>query len=132
MASRAKPFVFPLIPLSTPRLRLEPLDPTKHGPLFFAGCRGNPHLFDYLDYGPFTSSPQFEEWCRTRIQEKPTHAAWAIYVRTSATQKEADWEFAGLVGLINADVQNSSVEMGLVRVLFLNYPAEVVITESHF
>ena len=118
MGSPASTFVFPHKPPSTPRLRLEPLDPSKHAPLFFAGCKDHPHLFDYLPYGPFTSIPQFEEWCRTRIQEKPTSAAWAVYVKTQAAQTKETWEFAGIVGLINADVQNRSVELGLVRPLF--------------
>lgn len=115
MASPTSNFVFPFKPLSTPRLRLEPWDTPKHAPLFFAGCKDNPHLFDYLNYGPFPSLPQFEEWCRTRIQEKRTSAAWAIYAKTQATQTEEQWKFAGIVGLVNADVDNRSVELGLVQ-----------------
>lgn len=115
MVSPTSNFVFPLRPLSTPRLRLELLDPPKHAPLLFAGCKDHPHLFDYLTYGPFTSVPQLIEWCRTRIQEKPTSVAWAIYAKTEAVQTEELWEFAGIIGLVNADVQNRSVELGLVR-----------------
>lgn len=115
MDSPTSTFVFPHKPLSTPHLFLEPWDPPKHAPLFFAGCKDHPHLFDYLPYGPFTSIPQFEEWCRTRIQEKPTSAAWAVYVKTQAAQTKEKWEFAGIVGLINADVQNRRVEPGSVR-----------------
>ena len=115
MDCSASNFVFPLRPLATPRLRLEPLDPSKHAPLFFAGCKDHPHLFDFVTYGPFTSSAQYEEWCRTQVQEKPTSTAWAIYAKTQATPAKEKWEFAGIIGMINADVQNRSVELGVVR-----------------
>ena len=34
-----------------------------------------------------------------------------------AAQTEEQWEFAGITGLVNADVQNSSVELGLVPLI---------------
>ena len=124
MDSPSSTFVFPLKPLSTPHIRLEPWDTPKHAPFLFAGCKDHPHLFDYTAWGPFTSIAQLEEWCRTHIQEKPTSAAWAIYAKTQAAQTKEKWEFAGIAGVVNADVQNRSVELGAVRPAF-RYPHQV-------
>lgn len=40
-------------PLTGERVRLEPLDPDRHGDDLFAAAQGDPRLWDYLPYGPF-------------------------------------------------------------------------------
>jgi len=89
MASAFNPFVFPIIPLSTERVRLEPWDSAKHATLFYDGCKDHPHLFDYLNHGPFDSAAHVEEWYRTEVQEKLTAFAWAIYAKTPGADRRA-------------------------------------------
>jgi RimJ/RimL family protein N-acetyltransferase len=39
--------------LTGDRVRLEPLDPGRHADDLYAAAAGDPHLWDYLPYGPF-------------------------------------------------------------------------------
>lgn len=44
-------------------VRLEPLDPVRHGPgLWAAASAGDPRLWDYLPYGPFADRSAFSAW----------------------------------------------------------------------
>jgi RimJ/RimL family protein N-acetyltransferase len=43
------------------RISLEPLDPDRHAEPLFAAAHGDPHLWDYLPYGPFDSLDAFRE-----------------------------------------------------------------------
>lgn len=44
-------------------VRLEPLDPARHGPgLWAAASEGDPRLWDYLPYGPFADEDAFGSW----------------------------------------------------------------------
>lgn len=44
-------------------MRLEALDPERHGAaLYAAACSGDPHLWDYMAYGPFADAQAFGEW----------------------------------------------------------------------
>lgn len=50
-------------------VRLEPIDPVRHcDPLFEAshGAAGDPHIWDYLPYGPFASRDAFRAWLDER------------------------------------------------------------------
>jgi len=50
-----------------PTVRLEPLDPDRHGPSLFAAAQGpgaDPLLWTYLSYGPFADAGEFTAWLR--------------------------------------------------------------------
>lgn len=51
-------------PLQGDRVRLEPLN-VSHAPSLFAAAHGqsaDPHLWDFLPYGPFGDEPEFAAW----------------------------------------------------------------------
>jgi RimJ/RimL family protein N-acetyltransferase len=59
-------------PLNGTRVRLEPLDPGRHGPKLFAASHeedgsGN-SLFRYLPYGPFAGFDEFKAWLEQRAE----------------------------------------------------------------
>lgn len=46
-------------------VRLEPLDPPRHGPALFDAAHGpgaDPRLWDFLSYGPFTDAAEYVAW----------------------------------------------------------------------
>ena len=45
-------------------VRLEPLDPLRHGPDLFVATAGHDRLWDYLSYGPFPSEAAFVAWAQ--------------------------------------------------------------------
>src|SRR4051812_36362957 len=42
------------------RVRLEPVDATRHGADLFAAAQGDPQLWKYLPYGPFSDHAEIE------------------------------------------------------------------------
>lgn len=51
-------------------VRVLPTDPERDAPaLFEATSGGDPHLWDYLPYGPFGDLPEFTTWLRTHVDE---------------------------------------------------------------
>lgn len=53
------------------RVRLEPLDPGRHGAgLWAAASAGDPRLWDYLPYGPFDDEDAFASWL-TGVGRRP-------------------------------------------------------------
>jgi len=56
-------------PLHGARVRLEPLDPDRHGDDLFAAGHdpgGDPHLWRYLPYGPFADAGELRAWLTAR------------------------------------------------------------------
>jgi RimJ/RimL family protein N-acetyltransferase len=54
-------------------VRLEPVDPGRHaGPLYDSshGAAGDPHIWDYLPYGPFPSHAEFKAWLDERARSE--------------------------------------------------------------
>lgn len=88
-----------------------------------------PEIFQYLPYGPFESPEAYDRWYNNRI--RPTKAAiiFAIILKAGVIRmqkpasdefeelKVEDGTFAGTTGLINADPNNSVVEVGNVGIL---------------
>jgi RimJ/RimL family protein N-acetyltransferase len=50
------------------RVQLEPLDPARHADDLYASLGGDPHLWDYLPYGPFQTRADFDAY----MHEKAT------------------------------------------------------------
>ncbi len=56
-------------PITGETVRLEPLDPAKHGPALWAASHApghDPSLWDYLGYGPFAAEAEFTTWLMAR------------------------------------------------------------------
>ena len=55
-------------PISGSTIRLEPIDAARHAASLFAvshGPQADPHLWDYLPYGPFRDEAEFAAWAAT-------------------------------------------------------------------
>lgn len=58
-------------PIPGETVRLEPLDPARHGAALYAASHGpghDPALWDYLGYGPFPSEAEFMGWLTTQAR----------------------------------------------------------------
>ena len=53
-------------PLEGDLVRLEPLDPARHGEDLFAATAGADETWRYLPYGPFSGKPEFLRWLAER------------------------------------------------------------------
>src|SRR3954471_3558727 len=63
-------------PIMGDRVRLESLSPEHAPPLFRAG-QGDPELWDFLPYGPFTSAEEYASWiAKTAPGAAPPSAAF--------------------------------------------------------
>jgi len=89
----------------------------------------HPELWDYFPFGPYYSVEAYKTWYNNNVRQNPTIIIFAIYLKAGRIAKRisgsneletlevADGTFAGTTGLINASVENSSVEIGHVMVL---------------
>jgi RimJ/RimL family protein N-acetyltransferase len=85
-------------------VRLEPLDPSRHGDELFAETAGADSTWDYLAYGPFGDRDQFVRWLEQRAPlDDPL--TFAIIDRANATAR-------GLASLMRIDPANGVIEIG--------------------
>jgi RimJ/RimL family protein N-acetyltransferase len=57
------------VTLAGATVRVEPVDPSRHGHLLFEashGAAGDPHIWDHLAYGPFADADVFMSWLEER------------------------------------------------------------------
>ena len=57
-------------------IRLEKLDPARHGDelwLALQGPKADPKLWDYLPYGPFNERPAFDAWLHNHAASRDPH-----------------------------------------------------------
>jgi hypothetical protein len=118
MSSENAGFRFPIKRLENSRVILEPFD-AKHAASFVDGCKDHPALFDYLPFGPFSTTAEFETLYKGRIEPNPAEAMFAILTKSSGSiEKET---MAGTIGLLNASPSNASVEIGFVCSFLISY-----------
>lgn len=63
-------------PLPGTTVRLEPISPEHHAEALFQAAQGtdsDPHLWDYLGYGPFASLGEFADWLEGCAKSKDPH-----------------------------------------------------------
>jgi RimJ/RimL family protein N-acetyltransferase len=85
-------------------VRLEPLDPSRHGGELFAETAGADSTWDYLAYGPFGDRDQFVRWLEQRAPlDDPL--TFAIIDRANATAR-------GLASFMRIDAANGVIEIG--------------------
>ena len=51
-------------------MRLEPVDPTRHGPDLFSASAGADAIWTHLAYGPFDDEASFTTWLEARAESK--------------------------------------------------------------
>ncbi|MES2867963.1 MAG: GNAT family protein [Pseudomonadota bacterium] len=90
-------------------IRLEKLDPARHGNelwLALQGPEGDPKLWDYLPYGPFTERAIFDDWLTRHAASRDPH----FY---SVIDKLSD-QAQGLISLMSIVPEHGRIEIGHV------------------
>lgn len=91
-------------PLDGETVRLEPLDPSRHGEELFAATTGADATWDYLAYGPFRSRDEYMKWLEQRAPlDDPL--TFAIFDRAAGKAR-------GLTSLMRIDAANGVIEVG--------------------
>jgi RimJ/RimL family protein N-acetyltransferase len=91
-------------PLDGASVRLEPLDPARHGDQLFAATAGADQTWFYLPYGPFSGKDQFVMWLEERAAlEDPL--AFAIIDRAAGSAR-------GIATLMSIEPEHGSIEIG--------------------
>jgi RimJ/RimL family protein N-acetyltransferase len=76
-------------------VRLEPLDPSRHGRDLFAGTEGADETWRYLPYGPFAGEEEFLAWLRERAELKDP-----LYFTIVDRKSGAAWGLATLMSIV--------------------------------
>lgn len=114
-------FCFPIKRLENSCLILEPFDLSAHAESFFQGSKDHPELFPYIDFGPFSSTADFEAWYQSNIVTSDTVTLFAILAKSDTSDSHT--EFAGITSLLSASVANASIEIGVCSLLILKAPS---------
>ncbi|MBW4706266.1 GNAT family N-acetyltransferase [Roseobacter sp. YSTF-M11] len=94
-------------PLVGAYARLEPLDADAHAALLYRAYEGHDHVWDYMPYGPFSSSALYHRWVRETAQ----YADTLFYaIRNLET---GHWE--GVASYLRIDPSNGSIEVGHIN-----------------
>ena len=83
---------------------LEPLDAEAHAAFLFGAYQGHEALWDYLPYGPFSSSAQYHRWVRETVAN-PAHLFYAIRAADTG-------EWGGVASYLRIDPVAGSIEVG--------------------
>ncbi len=85
-------------------VRLEPLDPTRHGDDLLKNTEGADSTWDYLAYGPFANRQEFFLWLESRAPlDDPL---------TFTIIDQVSGEARGLESLMRIDAPNGVIEIG--------------------
>ena len=91
-------------PIDGNLVRLEPLDPRRHGDDLFEASIGADGTWHYLPYGPFKSKEEFVVWLRERAPlDDPL--AYAIIDRQAGAAR-------GIETLMSIEPEHGSIEIG--------------------
>ena len=93
--------------LSGQTVRLEPIDPQRHGPELFAPSHQDEaarRLWTYLPYGPFADAAAFETWLRGC-------AAVADPIFFAVRDRQTG-QAAGMASYLNVNPENGVIEIG--------------------
>jgi RimJ/RimL family protein N-acetyltransferase len=89
------------------RVRLEPLDAARHAPSLFAAAHGpgaDPHLWDFLAYGPFADAADYAAWIDANAATDDP--------RFYAVVPETTGQAAGVASFLRCDAANGVIEIG--------------------
>jgi RimJ/RimL family protein N-acetyltransferase len=91
-------------PIEGETVRLEPLDPSRHGDDLFLATGGADSTWEYLAYGPFSSREEFIRWLEDRAPlDDPL--TFAIVDRTSGAAR-------GLASFMRMAPEHGVIEIG--------------------
>jgi RimJ/RimL family protein N-acetyltransferase len=85
-------------------VRLEPVDPDRHGAALFTSSEAAPEIWTHLAYGPFPNQAAFTSWLEDRAAtEDPLF--YAIVDRAAGSAR-------GMASFLRMDPQNGVIEIG--------------------
>jgi len=87
--------------------RLEPLSAERHAALLFRSYVGHDHVWDYLPYGPFSSSAQYHRWVRD-VEVDPALQFYAVW-------NKATDQFEGVASFLRISPKDGSIEVGHIN-----------------
>ncbi|AMB81656.1 MULTISPECIES: GNAT family N-acetyltransferase [Pseudomonas] len=90
-------------------IRLEKLDPARHGDelwLALQGPEGDPKLWDYLPYGPFNERPAFDAWLQNNAASRDPHFYTVV--------DQASGQAQGTISLMCIVAEHGRIEIGHV------------------
>ncbi|MEM6371650.1 MAG: GNAT family protein [Pseudomonadota bacterium] len=87
--------------------RLEPLTAAQHAALLYRSYVGQDHVWDYLPYGPFSSSAQYHRWVR-ETEEDDSVVFFAVWNKTRGT-------FEGVASYLRITPTAGSIEVGHIN-----------------
>ncbi len=87
--------------------QLEPLSAERHAALLYRAYVGHDHVWDYLPYGPFSSSAQYHRWVR-EVEQDPAVQFYAI--RNASTGA-----FEGVASFLRISPKDGSIEVGHIN-----------------
>jgi RimJ/RimL family protein N-acetyltransferase len=91
-------------PIEGELVRLEPLDPQRHGPDLYEASIGADPTWYYLPYGPFAAKEEFLAWLRERaVLDDPL--AYTIIDRGTGAAR-------GIATLMSIEPDHGSIEIG--------------------
>ena len=105
-------FRFPIPTLENSRLKLVPFDLESHGGPYIDGVKDEPHLFNYLPFGPCTSVGELGKHLDRSISPYDDRCWLAIILKPSVS--DGNEVLAGTIGYLNADPANCKIEIGFV------------------
>jgi RimJ/RimL family protein N-acetyltransferase len=91
-------------PIKGETVRLEPLDPRRHGDELYDASLGADESWFYLPYGPFADRPEFSNWL-SRHAATPDPMAFAIIDRSTGTAR-------GIATLMSIVPEHGVIEIG--------------------
>ena len=95
-----------LRPLLGQYVRLEPLNPAKHGPQLWNAVKGHDDVWDYLFSGPYADEASFTEWLIAMAEKRDPW--FYAYVKDGVT--------LGMGSLMRADPANGVIEIGGIMI----------------
>jgi RimJ/RimL family protein N-acetyltransferase len=89
--------------LAGPRVRLEPVLPD-HAPALLRAAEGDPHLWDYLGYGPFAEEEELRAWLRDAGASEDPLFLTVVDAATDAP--------SGVVSFLRMETTHRTIEIG--------------------
>ncbi len=121
-----------------------PFQPALHGKEYFEATLPAPEIYDFLPFGPYTSSEAFiDEVIYPRVQKDPGIILFAILDKTKPRPppeknregakpeklEVTEGSFAGVIGLLNTKPNNLATEIGFV-IIFPEFQRTHVTTNA--
>ena len=94
-------------PLTGQYCELRVLTPQDHAAVLFQSFEGHDHVWDYLPYGPFSSSSQYHRWVRDIVADR-AHLFYAI-----RNLETGSWQ--GVASFLRISPEAGSIEVGHIN-----------------